>query len=178
MVQLFSCFFLLYSTLLDRNFVSPYLHFDFSLKFTSYFPSNVFFVLCPYYWTRFLLVYHWLERYNLLRLKPNWMQFIEENELIPYILMADSSVTSVYACFWFLHSKNYQKKVLDLFPILLSVTKWNNWYLFYVGCWYSTMNTTMFYHFFPIMIGYVRNLLYCYIMTILLTLVITSSLII
>ena len=135
-------------------------------------------MIFPYYQTQIFLVYRWLERYNLPQLRLNWMQYIETKKFIIYILMESLYVTSVYAYFWFLHSKNYQKKVLDLFPILLSVTKWNNWYLFYVGCWYSTMNTTMFYHFFPIMIGYVRNLLYCYIMTILLTLVITISLII
>ena len=86
---------------------------------SSCFSSNVFFVISPYCRTRFLLVYHQLKQYNLLQLKPNWMQFLETNELIHYLLIADLSVTSVDVSCCFLYLNNYQKKLLDVFPYIV-----------------------------------------------------------
>ena len=59
-----------------------------------------------------------------------------------------------------------------------SFTKWNNWYLFYVGVWYTTINDNLFIHFTPIMYIYGRNLLCYSIMTLLLMFVISIRLII
>ena len=92
--------------------------------------------------------------------------------------MVASSVNSVDVFFWFLSSKNYQKENWDFFPIFLFIAKWNNWYLFYLGCWYSTMNTTTFFHFPPIIISSVRSLFCCSIMMIVLTSVINIRLVI
>ena len=62
--------------------------------------------------------------------------------------------------------------------ILLFITKGNQLYLFYIGCWYSTMAATFFISFPPIMHIYRWNLLCCSIMMIMLTLVIHIRLII
>ena len=67
---------------------------------------------------------------------------------------------------------------LFLIPILLFITKWNNWVFFYVGWRYYTINITIFFHFFSIVFSSVRIFLCFSITKILLTLVIIRRLII
>ena len=64
------------------------------------------------------------------------------------------------------------------FSILMFFTKENYWYLFYVRCWYSDMNSNFLIHSYLIFYSSGRNLLCSSIMMILLTLVISTRLII
>ena len=77
-----------------------------------------------------------------------------------------------------MRQNNYQNKVVIYFSIVLFIARENNWYLFFVGSWYTTMNATLFINPYPIILISVRNLLYCSITTILLKLFISSRLMI
>ena len=93
------------------------------------------------------------------------------------VFVSDWSVNSVYAPLVLFNHKTTRIKCWILPPILLFINKGNNWYLFFVGVWYSTMNTTLFILFLPIMHISGGKCLCCSIMDILLTMVISSRLI-
>ena len=70
--ELFSLFLLFqFNYFLYENLPLSYLHLYFSLYFPPIFTSNVFFVHHPSILIHLLLIYHLLDQYNLIQLKPN-----------------------------------------------------------------------------------------------------------
>ena len=68
--------------------------------------------------------------------------------------------------------------MVEFFSMLLFITKGNNWKMFYVGFWYTTMNATLIIYFLPVMHIYGRHISSCSIISILLPFGIKSMLII
>ena len=99
-------------------------------------------------------------------------------EYIPSLSISAWYVTFAYSPYCNLHPKKYLKKVVEFFSMLLFITKGNNWKMFYVGFWYTTMNATLIIYFLPVMHIYGRHISCCSIISLLLPFGIKSMLII
>ena len=94
------------------QFVFLYLYFHISLKYPTCFWINDFFVIFLYYPLR-LFSSSSLVMAKYTSVEKNWMQYIERQELIPYIFMAAWYFTSAYSPCYIMKSNNQQKKVVD-----------------------------------------------------------------